>query len=210
MPWWSRVTKQRKEAASTSIDFVQNGLSSFSFTSAAISFSFGGASFGSRRQNRILPSDCVIRDARTVLRHRLKNSGSNTLYKQVRVARMRRVVKRIRGREKSGKKGERRAQFLLNKEVSRTKQLMSLRLGGPARGFVLITSRRESERGEIYGGERRSLPLFPLSLLFSLTFFLPLFFHIPFSVPLSPSRFFFFFRSFITATEEERKRTAKK
>lgn len=36
-----------------------------------------------------------------------------------------------------------RGQFLLDKEVSRTKQLMSLRLGGPARGFVLITSRRD-------------------------------------------------------------------
>jgi len=39
------------------------------------------------------------------------------------------VVKRVRGEEE---REERRAQFLLNKEVSRTKQLMSLRLGGPA------------------------------------------------------------------------------
>jgi len=59
--------------------------------------------------------------------------------------RVRRVVEMARDRERE----EERAQFLLNKEVSRTKQLMSLRLGGPARGFVLITSRREGERGEV-------------------------------------------------------------
>lgn len=69
---------------------------------------------------------------------------------------MRRVVKRRRGEE--GR--EEGAQFLLNKEVSRTKQLMSLRLGGPARGFVLITSRRESERGVVHGGKEETRPLF--------------------------------------------------
>lgn len=38
---------------------------------------------------------------------------------------------------------------LLDKEeVSRTKQLMSLRLGGPALGFVLITSRCRGEEEE--------------------------------------------------------------
>lgn len=83
---------------------------------------------------------------------------------------VRRAVKRVRVEEG----GERRAQFLLNKEVSRTKQLMSLRLGGPARGFVLITSRRESERGEVHEGEEKSRalasfssPSFSLSLSFS-------------------------------------------
>lgn len=55
---------------------------------------------------------------------------------------------------------------------------MSLRLGGPARGFVLIMSRRESERGEVHGGEEE----LSLSSLFSN--FLSLFPHIPFSVPL--------------------------
>lgn len=57
---------------------------------------------------------------------------------------------------------------------------MSLRLGGPARGFVLITSRRESERGEVHGGEEE----LSLSSLFSN--FLSLFPHIPFSVSLPP------------------------
>jgi len=78
---------------------------------------------------------------------------------------VRRVVKRVREEER----GEKRAQFLLNKEVSRTKQLMSLRLGGPAWGFVLITSRRESERGEVHEGEEKGLSV-SLFLFFSLSF----------------------------------------
>jgi len=79
-----------------------------------------------------------------------------------------RVVKRVREEER----GQKRAQFLLNKEVSRTKQLMSLRLGGPAWGFVLITSRRESERGEVHEGEEKGLSVslfLSLSLSFSLS-----------------------------------------
>lgn len=122
----------------------------------------------------------------------LKNAGSNTLYKQVRVVRtcgMRRMVKRVKEEEK----GERRAQFLLNKEVSRTKQLMSLRLGGPARGFVLITSRRESERGEVHEGEEKSRPLASFS---SLALFL--------NPSLSVHLFFWLlFRSFIAAMGEK-------
>ena len=55
-------------------------------------------------------------------------------------------------------------QFLLNKEVSRTKQLMSLRLGGPARGFVLITSRRDRAwRGAWWRGTDSAVLLLLLS-----------------------------------------------
>lgn len=92
------------------------------------------------------------------------------------------MVKRVREEER----GEGRAQFLLNKEVSRTKQLMSLRLGGPARGFVLITSRRESERGEVHEGEEKSRPLAsfssppPFSFSFFLFFNPSLFVHLSF------------------------------
>lgn len=97
--------------------------------------------------------------------------------------RVRRVVETARDEERE----EGRAQFLLNKEVSRTKQLMSLRLGGPARGFVLITSRRESERGESVE-ERRKLGL---SLFFSRFCRSFLFFSIPLSSFLFLSRFLF-------------------
>ena len=47
----------------------------------------------------------------------------------------------------SAARRRKRGEFLLDKEVSRTKQLMSLRLGGPALGSVLITSSAR-ERGE--------------------------------------------------------------
>jgi len=107
--------------------------------------------------------------------------------------RVRRVVKRPREAEREKEREEEKAQFLLNKEVSRTKQLMSLRLGGPARGFVLITSRRESERGEVRGGEEETRPLFssflspPLSPFFSprplRSFSVPLSFSPPFLSP---------------------------
>lgn len=112
---------------------------------------------------------------------RLKN-GSNTLYKQVGESPgCAGCAGWSRGQERGR---DERAQFLLNKEVSRTKQLMSLRLGGPARGFVLITSRRESERGEVHGGKEEPQSLFssflspPLSPFFSR-------YPRPFSVPLS-------------------------
>lgn len=119
---------------------------------------------------------------------------------------VRKMVKRVR----EEKRGARRAQFLLNKEVSRTKQLMSLRLGGPARGFVLITSRRESERGEVHEEEEKSRPFSSfssLSLFLSLIpslFSLSLFFSPLLSVHLS---FWLLFRSFIAAMggkEEDR------
>lgn len=134
----------------------------------------------------------------------LKNAGSNTLYKQVRVVRMcgvRRVVKTVREEDR----GERRARFLLNKEVSRTKQLMSLRLGGPARGFVLITSRRESEHGEVHEGEEKSRSLSSFSSLF---LSLSLFLDPPLCVLLS---FWLLFRSFIAAMggEEEDRASLK-
>lgn len=98
---------------------------------------------------------------------------------------VRRVVKRVREEERE----ERRAQFLLNKEVSRTKQLMSLRLGGPAWGFVLITSRRESERGEVHEGEKSRSFSLPFSLSFSFSLFQ--------FAPLRSSFFLALFRSFI-------------
>lgn len=85
---------------------------------------------------------------------------------------------------------------------------MSLRLGGPARGFVLITSRRESERGEVHGGEEE----LSLSSLFSN--FLSLFPHIPFFVPpplclsLSFSLFSLFYHS--DRREGRRPRTSLK
>lgn len=88
---------------------------------------------------------------------------------------------------RDGERREERAQFLLNKEVSRTKQLMSLRLGGPARGFVLITSRRESERGEVHGGEEKAPS--PSPLLSSLSLF-P-FFQSPVSLSLPLPLLFF-------------------
>lgn len=77
---------------------------------------------------------------------------------------------------------------------------MSLRLGGPARGFVLITSRRESERGEVHGGEEEP-SLSPLCC--SLTFFRSFSFslHIPFSVPL-----FSFFSLFYHSDRREGRR----
>jgi len=109
------------------------------------------------------------------------------------------MVKRPRERRERERERERgreeKTQFLLNKEVSRTKQLMSLRLGGPARGFVLITSRRESERGEVRGGEEETRPLFssflspPLSPFFSpqplRSFSVPLSFSPPFLSPVN-------------------------
>lgn len=135
---------------------------------------------GSAAGNRIVPSYCDIRDA-GVATSRLKN-GSNTLYKQVGESPgCAGCAGWSRGQERGR---DERAQFLLNKEVSRTKQLMSLRLGGPARGFVLITSRRESERGEVHGGKEEPQSLFssflslPLSTFFSR-------YPRPFSVPLS-------------------------
>lgn len=65
-----------------------------------------GGSDGRGGPNRIFASDCDIRDA-AVATSRLKNAGSNTLYKQVRVAPMRRVIKRAREKEESREKENR-------------------------------------------------------------------------------------------------------
>lgn len=90
--------------------------------------------------------------------------------------------------------------------MSRTKQLMSLRLGGPARGFVLITSWRESERGEVHGGEEEpslSSLLFSLTFLFLLSLSLLPYTFLRFSLSLS----LFFFSLFYHSDRREGRRT---
>lgn len=92
-----------------SVDFVQNGQSTFSFMVAIVGLSFSCGTFGpADKAGGIESFSQIAISAMPLLRGWMKNAGSNTLYKQVRVARMRRVrrvVKRVRKEERGEREG---------------------------------------------------------------------------------------------------------